>query len=99
MVRNTNDPSGNVEILLTERYKIALHPAFEIAEIRKESPAALAGLQKGDIIISVNGKQAHQYSLQEVSEMLNEKPNKKIKLVVDRSTKILRFSFTLKKVL
>ncbi len=99
VVQNTNDPSGNVEILLTERYKITLQPAFEIAEIRKESPAALAGLQKGDIILSVNGKQTHRYSLQEVSEMLNEKPDKKIKLMVDRSAKILRFAFTLKKVL
>ena len=76
---------------MDERYKISLHPAFEVAEIREESPAALAGIQKGDIIIAVNGKLTHRHSLQEVAEMLNEAEGKGIRLLVDRNGTSLRF--------
>ncbi len=99
VAKDRDDVTGGIKILLEERYKISLHPALEIVEIREGSPAALAGVQKGDIVIAINSKQIHQYSLQEVSEMLNEKEGKKIRLTVDRNGANLTFSFELKKLL
>ncbi|WP_340202890.1 PDZ domain-containing protein [Ascidiimonas sp. W6] len=98
-VKNDNDPTGTVQVLLSQDFKLTLFPSFEIAEIRPNSPSAIAGLKIGDVVLSVNGKQAHRYSLQEIVEMLNEKPEKNIKLQVDRNGKKLMFYFKLKKVL
>lgn len=99
LVKDDDDPYGGVKILLNERYKISLHPAFEIAEIRKDSPAALAGLQKGDVIISINGKPTHRHSLQEVAEMLNEEEGKRIRMLITRNEISLKFFFKLKSIL
>lgn len=99
VVKNDDDVLGGVKILLNEQYKVSLHPAFEVAEIRENSPASEAGLQKGDVIISVNGKLTHRHSLQEVAEMLNESEGKKIRLLVERNGETLKFFFQLRKII
>lgn len=99
VVKEDEDPTGGIKILLNERYKLSLHPAFEIAEIREGSPAAEAGLKKGDVIISVNGKPTHRRSLQDVAEMLNEAEGKKIRLLVEREGTSFTFFFELRRVL
>jgi hypothetical protein len=91
--------SGGVEIQLSSRFTISLYPAFEIAEVRKGSPAAEAGLRRGDIVVSVNNKGVHNYSLQELSGIINEKPGKRIKIVIERNGSELIFSFVLKEIL
>ncbi len=92
--KNTN---GAVTIALDKRYKIALHPAFEIAEVRKNSPAELAGLKEGDVILSVDGKRTYSYRLQEVSALINKKIGKDVRLLIERDGQELVFSFRLKK--
>ncbi|WP_340074678.1 aspartyl protease family protein [Leptobacterium sp. I13] len=99
VVERNNDASGNVQILLTDLFKILLPPAIEIAEIREGSPAAEVGLKKGDILITINGKQTYKHSLQEVIEMLNEKEGRRIRLVIEREGRELSFLFELKRVL
>lgn len=92
--KDPNDTSGAIQIF-TNKFKMQLYPLFEIAEIRPNSPAELAGLRKGDILISVNRKPTYRYSLQEVSEYLNEADGKLVRLVVERDGKELIFSFEL----
>lgn len=95
----SENPNGGVTFSMTQVLSIQLKPALEIAALREDSPAREVGLQTGDVIISVNGKPAHRYNIQEVKEMLNEKPGKTLRLVVDRAGAKLKFSFKLKEVL
>lgn len=98
VVKNS-DPTGEIQIVMSDRLRVELHPAFEIAEIRKGSPAEEAGLKVGDVMVYVNGKDVYGETLQEVSQMLNEKPGKKIRIVVDRNGIELRFAFELRELL
>lgn len=91
---------GGVSFVLDRpTYQIELHPSFEISELRENSPAREAGLQEGDVVLTVNGKSTHLFSLQELNELLNEREGKKLTLLIDRKGKELKFSFELKKVL
>ena len=73
-------------------------PEIVVSAIRAGSPAAEAGLREGDVILAVNGKRVHQYKLQEILKMINDKEGKRIKLLIERYDQDLLFSFVLKKV-
>ena len=77
------------------KYKFDLKPVFEIANIRKESPAEISGLQKGDIIISINKSPAYKYSLQQINMLLRSEDNKWITLEIERNGKSYVFKFQL----
>lgn len=77
------------------KYKFLLKPIYEIANVRKNSPAAKAGLQKGDIIILINKSPAYKYSLQEINTLFKTEEEKWITLEVERESIILKFSFQL----
>ncbi|HET8809516.1 MAG TPA: aspartyl protease family protein [Flavobacteriaceae bacterium] len=64
--------------------KFNLRPRLVIAEIRPASPAFKAGLKKGDMILRVNGKRAHQYTLTELSNLFSSEVGKRIKIKVER---------------
>ncbi|WP_224483551.1 aspartyl protease family protein [Robertkochia aurantiaca] len=98
-LRNKDENSQGITFDLQRNYSIELHPALEIAELRENSPAKEVGLRKGDVILSVNGTPVHRFSIQELREILNEKPGKKLKLRIQRDGKELQFAFQLKKVL
>ena len=77
------------------KYKFLLKPIYEIANVRKNSPAARAGLQKGDIIILINKSPAYKHSLQEINTLFKSEEEKWITLEVERESEILKFSFQL----
>ena len=89
---------GDVQILFEGTTRLSLVPEIVISVIRQGSPAHDAGLQKGDLLLSVNGKSVHRYKLQEVIEFLNEKEGKKIRLVIERSNREVQLSYVLKKI-
>lgn len=95
---SNNNSEGKV-ISLVSLYTLILKPAIEVAEVRPGSPAAEAGLVKGDVILSINGKEAHHYTLQQLLEMINKEAGERIKLVVDRNGSNLIIGFTLKNIL
>ena len=72
-------------------------PEIVVSGIRAGSPAAEAGLREGDVILAVNGKRVHQYKLQEILKMINEKEGKRIKVLIERYNQDLLFTFVLKK--
>lgn len=81
------------------KYKFELKPNFEITYIRKDSPAEIAGLKSGDIILSINDNLIYKYSLQEINELLKSDDDKNIKMEVNRNNHIYKFKFQLKNVL
>ena len=98
VVKDNGDSYGNVQILLDGTTRLSLVPEIIVSSIRMGSPADDVGLREGDLILSVNGKSVHRYKLQEVLGMINERVGKRVKLVVERSNKDMKFSFVLKKI-
>ena len=91
----TNNSAGGNIINFSESHKYALAPSFAIVELRKDSPAERAGLKLDDIILSVNNKDVHLYSIQEVTQLFYGPNGKRIKLIVDRNGVQMKFSFQL----
>ena len=57
---------------------------FEIMSVWKDSPAARAGLQQGDVLKAVDGNPLDTFTAQQVSSMLHAKEGTAIKLTVER---------------
>lgn len=91
--------SGGVSIKTDFKYKFQLKPIYGIANVRKNSPAAKAGLQKGDIIIKVNNNIPYKYSLQEINSLFKSVEDKWIAIEVERESQILKFQFKLDDIL
>lgn len=77
----------------------SLKPEFRIARIRKDSPADLAGLQEGDMIVSLNNRKAYQLEMEKISSLFSAEAGKRIHMKIRRNGKELDFVFYLKNVL
>jgi len=81
-----------------ESYRMNLKPAYTIVNIREGSPAEKVGLLPNDIIVSINGKEAHTLKLQNVISYFRDDVGKTIKLTVQRNDNIMKFVFKLEDV-
>ncbi|MFV5691236.1 PDZ domain-containing protein [Flavobacterium sp. LT1R49] len=81
------------------KYKFNLKPIYEITNVRKNSPAANSGLQKGDIIVSINKFLAYKYSLQEINSLFKSGEENWINLEILRNGQIHNIRFQLKNIL
>tara|TARA_R110001583_G_scaffold79530_2_gene214901 strand:- start:4823 stop:6163 length:1341 start_codon:yes stop_codon:yes gene_type:complete len=95
----SEDQQNEIIIVVGTRYKMALKPAYSIVELREGSPAQRAGLQIGDVILTINNKQTYQYSLQQLMHNFYEDAGKKIRIKIDRDGQILNFEFILENLL
>lgn len=77
-------------------FKFELLPKIVVVEIRKDSPADLAGIQKGDELLFVNGKPAHSYELYELNALFTSKVGKRIAMEILRNGQTLKKKFVLK---
>ncbi len=98
VVMESDDPFGNVQILLEGQTRLSLVPEIVVSAIRAGSPAHEVGLREGDVILAVNGKSVHKFKLQEVMGMINDKKGKRVKLLIERFNRDLLFSFVLREV-
>ncbi|MEM6543158.1 MAG: aspartyl protease family protein [Bacteroidota bacterium] len=94
--KQENESFGNVQILMQNTTRLSLVPEIVVSGIRAGSPAAEAGLKEGDVILAVNGKRIHDYKLQEVLQMLNQREGKRVRVLIERYNRDLLFSFVLK---
>ncbi|MCK8521852.1 aspartyl protease family protein [Aquimarina sp. D1M17] len=76
-----------------------LQPKYEISDVRPGSPAEEAGLQKGDIIMEVNGKKAYGYRLSDLNDLFYSEVGRRIRIKVDRLGVEMIFEFFLRKVI
>jgi PDZ domain/Aspartyl protease len=81
------------------KYKYVLKPVYTVASVRKDSPAERCGLQKGDLVLSINGSNAYNFSLQRINDLLKEEEGKWLYFEVDRNGQVLKFRFQLKSIL
>ena len=94
-----NRSSNAVNIYVNPLFTFFLAPKFVVAEVREGSPAHLAGVLKGDELLSINGKQFYEYELQEINELFSSKSGRKIILRINRNGIKFKKTFVLKEVL
>lgn len=86
----------NGEVKNEFQYKFVLKPNFIIAGTRKDSPAQLSGLQKGDILITIDNKKASNLTLQRIQNILKSQEGERVNLEITRNGIPMKFSFILK---
>lgn len=72
---------------------------MEITGLTPNSPAEEAGLQVGDIVNHINGKNIMDSKLSEMYSLLKRREKKKIKVQVERNQKTMEFTFRLRKMI
>lgn len=95
---NINDGPGineNNAINIDKSYNYKLVPSYEIIALREDSPAVKSGLEVGDIILNVNGKESHEYGLQEVMHKFYDRTGKQMRILVNRNGNNIFFKFRL----
>ena len=93
----TNDNNdGTASVFTVEIEKVFVFKRvvnYTINHIRKGSPADKVGLQNGDKLISINDKEAYNYSLEKINTILFHKKN--ISLKIMRAGVLLNFKLIL----
>jgi hypothetical protein len=79
--------------------RFVLKPVFTIFNVREGSTAQLAGLKKGDRILSLNGRNANEFTIERINELLKSGEGKPIDMEVERHGTVLAFRFLLKSIL
>ncbi|MDG1812247.1 MAG: aspartyl protease family protein [Polaribacter sp.] len=92
-----SETATNKTISLVSSYTYRFKPSYIVKHVLENSPADLVGIQEGDIILSINGKPAHQLTLKELIGKFKSGHNKKIRMYVQRSGVEMKFQFRLVK--
>ncbi|WP_114821434.1 PDZ domain-containing protein [Chryseobacterium sp. KLBC 52] len=77
------------------QYKFSLKPIFSIAGVRKDSPAYEAGLQKDDKVLTINGAQTSDMTLEKIVELMKSNEGRNITMVILRKNQKLTLRFAL----
>lgn len=91
--------NGSITIPMSPIYSFFLAPRIVIAELRENSPAALAGLLQGDEVVAINGKAAYKYKLHELVGLFSSKEDRTISIEIERDGQPFKMKFKLKKIL
>lgn len=94
-----NESVAKTTMVVAGSYRYALAPSFRVVELRLDSPAYRAGLKIGDVVLNINNRHAHLYSLQEVTQLFYAETGKRIKLLIDRKGVQMKFQFKLENIL
>jgi len=68
---------------------------FAVTDVRELSSAERAGVQAGDLILSINGISSNTLDLNQVLGLISTKPGKRINLQINRKGEILKRTFRL----
>lgn len=78
------------------KYKVVLKPVYRVANVREKSITAVSGIEKGDVLVSINKVPAYRYSLEEINSIFRSDKEIWITLEVQRNDQLLKFRFQLK---
>ena len=92
---NTGSSNNSVNFIASFSYRFK--PSYRIKTVVKGSPADKAGLQKDDIILKINGKNAYEYKLGDIVNKFREKKGKKITILIERKGERMKFNFRLER--
>jgi len=85
----------NQNVVFEINYRYVFKPVYGIYRVQKNSPSEKVGLQVNDILVSINGKPAYEYKLEEITALFQDDEGKNIKMVIERNGKIIYFKFVL----
>jgi len=88
-----SNTTGSIEIFLRDQFTIRLTPVVVIAQVRPDSPAAQSGIQVGDQLLRVNGKNVRFLKLDQINGLMQIKPGSQLRLKIRRDGHILHKSF------
>lgn len=91
-----NQQASNTTVSINTNYKYTFKPTYKIYKVRPNSPAAIAGIQDGDVLIKINGKYTFNLQLEEIVHQFYKKENTKINVVIERNGMDYQYSFKLK---
>jgi C-terminal processing protease CtpA/Prc len=69
---------------------------FEVISVLENSPAHEAGIRKGDILLSLNGKTSEDLDLNYINHFLRSREGKRIWLKLERDGEVIKKKFELK---
>jgi membrane-associated protease RseP (regulator of RpoE activity) len=95
---NNSSGSASNSVNLVTSFQFEFKPSFRVNNVLEGSPADLAGIQKNDVILKINGKNAYDFDLEEIIGKFQRKSGAKIKLEIMRNDQIMTFVFRLKKI-
>jgi len=85
--------ANTVTLISTYRYRFK--PSYKVKHVLENSPAGLAGIQKGDIILSINGIKVHKLTLKQLLGKFQSGNKRKIIMIVERLGAKMKFQFRL----
>lgn len=93
-----NDPNAGIEVWQEKSYsyKFQLLPRYVVAGVRRNSPAEIAGVKKGDVLLKLNGRNLRQMKLKGILDKLQHKDGDLIKLHLERDGVPLQLEFRLR---
>ena len=94
----TSNQSSNT-INFTSTYKFEVVPELIISDIRPHSPSDKAGLEIGDVVLSINNQNLSSLTLQKAIDQFYGADGKQIKLTIERGGIVLKYQFRLRDLL
>jgi hypothetical protein len=76
-------------------YSYRFKPSYKIKHVLENSPAGLAGIQKNDIILSINGIEVHKLTLKQLLSKFQTGHKRKIRMTIERLGVNIKFQFRL----
>ena len=93
----SNLSGKGVNISFITNYKYSFKSSYKIYNVIPGSSAEKIGLLKEDIIVKINGKSAHNFTMSKITSLFQERDKKKIRLVIERKGVRMKFEFRLEK--
>ena len=93
---NTSESIKRNNIPITTELQFSLVPRYVVINVRQGSAAEMAGIEKGDRVISVRGKPSYHYKLYQLIDLFSSEEGKKIIMEIERNGVKNKVKFNLK---